>query len=237
MPRTVRRSAHGETQGERHGMNQRSGLVWTAALACCACLAAGSAQATQEEVFFEDFTHVGKEPDRIALAGGSAVLIWKHLRPWRNWGDPSTKASGKYRYNTCQPSCAEGTIKWTSATVRLSDIKSCGGELHYRTIKSRTSGKIGDFKLRLDCNGSVYRADLPGTDGGPADRGCAPVLNGAYYVGATNMACSNARRVATKAIQGDNQNAKWKMHWCRLRVWPLPWPRSAKGQDRPLGSE
>jgi hypothetical protein len=168
------------------------------------------ASAQEEEVFFEDYTHIGKEPDRITIAGGSAVLVWKHLRPWRNWGAASAKATGKYRFNTCEPNCAEGAIKWTSATVRLSSIKSCGGDLHYTTIKSRTGGAIGDFKLRLDCEGSIYRADLPGSDGGPAERGCAPVLNDAYYVGATNMACSNARRVATKAIQGDDQDSKWK---------------------------
>jgi hypothetical protein len=56
----------------------------------------------------------------------------------------------------------------------------------------------------------VAGGDMPGTDGGPADRGCKPVIGAAYYVGATNMVCSNARRVAKRAIRGNAQRPKWK---------------------------
>ena len=52
-------------------------------------------------------------------------------------------------------------------------------------------------------------ANLPGTDGGPADRGCKPVLHKAYYVGATKMACSNARVVAKKGIHGHEKQG-WR---------------------------
>ena len=63
--------------------------------------------------------------------------------------------------------------------------------------------------VTLSLSVGVATADLPGTDGGPADRGCKPVLSGAYYVGATNMACSNARRVAKRGIRGNDQKPKW----------------------------
>ena len=65
------------------------------------------------------------------------------------------------------------------------------------------------FKL-YSCPNQKLNRHIPGTTGGPIDRGCKPVLSAAYYVGATNMACSNARRVAKRAIRGDAQRRKWK---------------------------
>ena len=53
-------------------------------------------------------------------------------------------------------------------------------------------------------------ANLPGTDGGPAEKGCEPVLNQSIYVGATNMACGNARRVAKRGVRGNDQYPKWR---------------------------
>jgi len=41
-------------------------------------------------------------------------------------------------------------------------------------------------------------------DGGPADRGCAPVLNGKNYVGASgDVGCRKARKIASRAIRGN----------------------------------
>ena len=57
---------------------------------------------------------------------------------------------------------------------------------------------------------SSATAGPPGTDGGPADRGCKPVIEQAYYVGATNMGCNNARRVAKRGIRGNDQYPKWR---------------------------
>jgi hypothetical protein len=66
-----------------------------------------------------------------------------------------------------------------------------------------------DFKL-YTCPTQKLTRDMPGTDGGPADRGCKPVLQAAYYVGATNMGCSKARRIAKRAIRGNPQSNKWR---------------------------
>ena len=41
-------------------------------------------------------------------------------------------------------------------------------------------------------------------DGGPADRGCKPVLGGSHYVGASGkVKCFKARRIASRAIRGN----------------------------------
>jgi hypothetical protein len=42
----------------------------------------------------------------------------------------------------------------------------------------------------------------PGTDGGPAQRGCQPVNNARIYVGATRVSCSIARQVAAGSLRG-----------------------------------
>jgi hypothetical protein len=43
----------------------------------------------------------------------------------------------------------------------------------------------------------------PGTDGGPADRGCRPVLGARFYVGASGrVSCRIARQVASGSIRG-----------------------------------
>jgi hypothetical protein len=49
---------------------------------------------------------------------------------------------------------------------------------------------------------SVAVAHRPHTDGGPAERGCAPVFGGATYVGATNVSCRLARKVVRGTING-----------------------------------
>lgn len=47
------------------------------------------------------------------------------------------------------------------------------------------------------------QANAPGTDGGPADRGCAPIISKRYYVGASGrVTCGLARRVAARSIRG-----------------------------------
>jgi hypothetical protein len=42
----------------------------------------------------------------------------------------------------------------------------------------------------------------PGTDGGPARRGCLPINNARIYVGATRVSCSIARQVAAGSLRG-----------------------------------
>jgi hypothetical protein len=55
-------------------------------------------------------------------------------------------------------------------------------------------------------------AHAPGTDGGPADQGCAPIANAGIYVGASDVSCSVARRVARNARRGGHNPNRW---FCR----------------------
>jgi hypothetical protein len=60
---------------------------------------------------------------------------------------------------------------------------------------------LGLAVLALATDG-VAAAHLPGTDGGPAQWGCAPILDGRFYVGATRVSCRIARKVARGTING-----------------------------------
>jgi hypothetical protein len=48
----------------------------------------------------------------------------------------------------------------------------------------------------------IVTAGPPGTDGGPAGRGCRAVNNYATYVGATRVSCSIVRTVAAGSVRG-----------------------------------
>lgn len=54
-------------------------------------------------------------------------------------------------------------------------------------------------------------ADAPGTDGGPAQRACKPVRGGDTYVGATNVRCRTARRVARRGANTGRAKG-WRCH-------------------------
>jgi len=83
--------------------------------------------------------------------------------------------------------------RWNSGSHRLG-----AGRLELRTGATLATAGVA-FLLAL----STAAADAPGTDGGPADRGCAPVLSSRYYVGASGrVSCGLARRVAARSIRG-----------------------------------
>jgi len=53
-------------------------------------------------------------------------------------------------------------------------------------------------------------AHRPFTDGGPADRGCKPVLSKRYYVGATAVNCGRARAIARAQIRQGRRFYYWR---------------------------
>lgn len=57
-------------------------------------------------------------------------------------------------------------------------------------------------------------ANMPGTDGGPAQRGCSPVNGGSTYVGATRVSCRIARIVAAGVTNGQSFD-RWRCTFTR----------------------
>jgi hypothetical protein len=71
----------------------------------------------------------------------------------------------------------------------------------------RAAMAIG-LTLLLTAFVSSAPGDLPGTDGGPADRSCGVLGDVSPYgpvgVGATKVKCGNARRVARRSVKGED---------------------------------
>ena len=64
----------------------------------------------------------------------------------------------------------------------------------------------------------VAQAHMPGTDGGPAQRGCQPIGSGATYVGATRVSCTIAREVAAGVKRGQRFE-RWSCTWSAGRAF------------------
>ena len=138
---------------------RRKRSVLSGLLTLCALLlaAAPAAVGQGEEVTFQTFKGPPQvEPDRITTGFGSVTLRFVQLRPWRDWNDFAAKATGKLRYNTCEPSCAEGNLDSTPVKVRLSDIGICGSERRYKSLSFKSKNPdVIDEKLQYDCDGFV----------------------------------------------------------------------------------
>jgi hypothetical protein len=59
---------------------------------------------------------------------------------------------------------------------------------------------------------------MPGTDGGPAKRGCRPVNGGSTYVGATKVSCRIARKVVRGVKRGETFS-RWRCTWSAGRAF------------------
>ena len=84
---------------------------------------------------------------------------------------------------------------------------------------------------------AAAHAHMPGTDGGPAQRGCVPVNYGATYVGATRVSCRIARIVARGVTNGESFT-RWSCTWSAgTRLRTLPRPRHSPWRRRSLGCQ
>lgn len=90
-------------------------------------------------------------PRRMDFASDASLL---DLR-WRGWGGPSASASGRVRLLRCDPDCADGTVFYRPARIRLTGLKRCGRARFYAvaTVTYRKAGRsrpIADY-IRAPC--------------------------------------------------------------------------------------
>ena len=109
-------------------------------------------------VYWRDDGAARIEPARITMsAGASGFIRIKKLRPWEGWGAESADATGRYRYNTCRPSCGAGNYDTTSAEVRLSQIRKCNGQRRYRHIRINPKKQsLSTMEFRMTCSGEAH---------------------------------------------------------------------------------
>ena len=60
---------------------------------------------------------------------------------WSQWAKKKARGTGTYQVNSCVPSCAEGTITPTPATVVLSGRDRCGKRFFYHQMKVFFGGR------------------------------------------------------------------------------------------------
>lgn len=65
---------------------------------------------------------------------------------------------------------------------------------------------------------ATVQAHMPGTDGGPAQRGCSPVNGGSTYVGATRVSCRIARQVV-RGVKAGQSFTRWRCTWSTGRAF------------------
>jgi len=92
-------------------------------------------------------------PRRMDFASDASLL---DLR-WRGWDglSASASASGRVRLLRCHPDCADGTVFYRPARIRLTDLKRCGHARFYAvaTVTYRKAGRsrpIADY-IRPPC--------------------------------------------------------------------------------------
>jgi hypothetical protein len=68
------------------------------------------------------------KPSRIVIACGDFAAYVNDLH-WHHWGNGEARGHGKFRANSCDPSCVEGTFKTYPAKVKLlnPEHKKCNG--------------------------------------------------------------------------------------------------------------
>jgi hypothetical protein len=84
-------------------------------------------------------------------------------------------------------------------------------------VKIRTITATAVAVVALAAPGAAP-AHKPGTDGGPAQRGCRPVNHGATYVGATRVSCRIARIVA-RGVTNRESFTRWRCTWSTGRAF------------------
>src|SRR5918994_7205937 len=92
-----------------------------------------------------------------------------------------------------------------------------GTTRHRTSVRARDSDARGPVIVTALAAAAPANAHFPGTDGGPADRGCRPVNPGRTYVGATTVSC----RLATEVAHGDQAGSfsRWRCTWSFNRAF------------------
>jgi hypothetical protein len=126
-------------------------------------------------------------------AGGSQVIFGLHRIPTSPYAE--------------QDESGGGSDLRRAGWERANSVSVMGLRRRYATVLVACFLVVGSMAL----GGSVAGAHLPGTDGGPADRGCRPVINDRYYVGATGrVGCDRARAIARASIRRTRTFFYWR---------------------------
>ncbi len=81
-------------------------------------------------VFFQGVVGGGAQrPSSLQLTGDGTLSVEKVQ--WTSWGGPTASGSGSALYHGCTPNCAQAQTHAAVVSIRLSDVRSCGGRHYY----------------------------------------------------------------------------------------------------------
>lgn len=86
---------------------------------------------TNEPVYFYDVRDQRLRKPRSIYFGASGRI--KRIR-WGTWDGPRARGRGRFPFNDCRPSCAEGDITWYRVKTILSNVRYCGGSDRYTKL-------------------------------------------------------------------------------------------------------
>ncbi len=81
---------------------------------------------------------IGVRPKALDTADDVRIESLK----WSRWGADGAVGEGEMRIRECQPTCATGRTKSSSATVTLSGVRECRGRRYFEGAKVRV--RTGD---------------------------------------------------------------------------------------------
>jgi hypothetical protein len=86
---------------------------------------------------YSKFSHVAYKPSTLAFGAHEQITDMS----WSTWAKKLAIGTGMYQVNDCLPSCAEGTITPTPATVYLTGRVRCGKHYVYKRLKVYFGGR------------------------------------------------------------------------------------------------
>jgi len=108
-----------------------------------------------------DDSPVFKPRSFVAGSGvGGGVLSFSGVR-WSRWGSASAVGRGKYTYNICEPTCADGNMKSARARIKLYRPR-VGCEIYQDGETVRVSVRLFT-RIEIKYNGRTFRSLTSGT--------------------------------------------------------------------------
>jgi hypothetical protein len=83
-----------------------------------------------QPVYFEGVVGGGAQrPSSLQLTADGTLSVERVQ--WTSWGGPTAAGSGSALYHGCTPNCASAPTHAAVVSIRLSDIRACGGRHYY----------------------------------------------------------------------------------------------------------
>jgi len=111
-------------------MRARAPILCFVAVLAALALAGPPAMSAGATVRFKGTSGTAQVRPATLYLTGDGTLTDVHVK-WSTWGGGVATGHGTADWHGCTPNCAQGKRHRDPATVRLSQIKTCGGQRYY----------------------------------------------------------------------------------------------------------